>query len=98
MNRLLPGTAKETLKIMLPIVGVGVLMMSAVFLAKAPIQQLIGGDKYNLFGLMSLVVVGALVYLPAIFLTQRALLTEIIQMVLSVLGPRLRRIGFAHQR
>ncbi len=98
MDRVFPGTAKETLKISFPMIGSGVVMMAAVLGAKTPLQQLLNGGVATPLGLICLVTIGTLVYLVAMIILQRAFLTEIIQMVLSVVVPRLRRVGFAAQR
>lgn len=97
MNSILPGTAKQTLKSLFSMIAPGVVMAAVVFMAKAPIRQILGGEL-NLVGLIGLVAIGAVVYLALIFLTQRALLTEIIRMILSVLGPRFQRLGFVTQQ
>ncbi len=87
VNTFLPGSGKLTLKALVSPLVAGVMMMTAVFVVKVPIQQLVGG-QYNFPGLFLLIGVGGVFYLPLTYLTQKDLITEIWNMAFSIIGRR----------
>ena len=70
VNTLLAGSARETAKAIVPSLGAGLLMYLAVIGLKS---QLLGfwGEQYGFPGLFTLILLGALVYTPVVFVVQR---------------------------
>jgi lipopolysaccharide exporter len=89
LNRLLPGTGPKSGLAILPAVIAGGAMTVGVHLSKAPLYHLMG-NQHNLFTLVGMVVIGALIYVLAAFFLQRALILEAVDLVLSVFTGRLR--------
>ena len=90
VNKILPGSAAKTFSAMVPVFFSGGVMGLAVYLAKAPVLQLVGVPKYNTLALIIIVSIGAVVYLTATFITQRALVMEMWNLGLSIVKPKLR--------
>jgi hypothetical protein len=88
VNTILPGTVKSTLKIAVPILCNGIGMALVVQWAKTPVAAFFG-DLFNLRALFSLMGIGAVVYLTLSFLTQRNLMREISQILLTLLPAKL---------
>lgn len=84
VERILPGTAIKTLIQALPFLFAGGLMSAAILGAQDAVIQLMGGE--NSLALLSLIVLGALVYLALIFVLQRPLVFELYELVISALG------------
>jgi len=96
-NTLVPGTARDTVKVMGSMLFIGALMGSVVFAAKLYALQASGGTL-NFIGLILLVALGAIVYVTALFIWQRAFITEMFNIGLAVIGPKLKMKRFAPQR
>jgi hypothetical protein len=92
VNRLLPGTALKMGLAILPAVVAGGIMVVGVQLSKVPLLRLADGD-HTLITLGAMIAIGALLYILTAFLTQRALIKEAIDVVLSVFIGR-RRMAF----
>lgn len=95
-NTILPGSAATSLRATLPILGTAFAMFGTVQLIRIPLVTLLGE---TIVALLLLVVMGVLVYGVGVFLAQRALLFEIIQVVLLIvdkkgrLAPLAARLG-----
>ncbi len=94
VNKLLPGTGSQTLRLNIPFTIAGGLMAIVVHLAKGPVHQLTGGEQ-NFISLGLLVAIGALIYLSITFLLQRALLKEMLALAIQTLGLEKRFPQFA---
>lgn len=127
-NKLVPGTAKQTLSVMTSMVIIGMVMACMLIVTKLVIIQvshvpenlleLIVNADYakilgflrhmmplswldfiltpapvNEAGLAVMVMLGALVYFIAVMIGQRAFAMEIIQMVLTIFGPKFKRFS-----
>ncbi|HRW10730.1 MAG TPA: lipopolysaccharide biosynthesis protein [Caldilineaceae bacterium] len=88
VEQILPGSARETAKITLPILGIGLVMMLGVQLAKFPVEEF-WGTLFSVPALLSLVATGALLYLIGLVLTQRDIIVEMRQTVIELLPKRL---------
>jgi len=88
VERVLPGSAKVTLQTAFPIWGIGLLMVLCVELAKVPVAEMFG-SLFTVLSLLTLVATGMVVYLVALALTQRELITEIWQIGMVLLPKRL---------
>jgi len=90
VNRILPGTAWPTLRAFVPFLSAGAVMVVVVQMLK-PVIMPLAGDTYALLGLLALVAIGAVVYIGLIFLLQKALMIELINLFISAfsLGGRL---------
>jgi O-antigen/teichoic acid export membrane protein len=84
-NTILPGSAAGSLRATRPILATAVFMFGAVALARIPVVNLLGE---TIWALLALVVLGVLVYGVGAFLAQRALLFEIIQVVLLIVDKK----------
>jgi hypothetical protein len=84
-NTILPGSAAGSLRATWPILATAVVMFGAVALARIPVVNLLGE---TIWALLALVVIGVLVYGVGAFLAQRALLFEIIQVVLLIVDKK----------
>lgn len=96
VDRLLPGTAAGTLRSVLPSLLCGIIMAAAVHFAAQPVFAIAGGE--NWVALLLLIAIGALTYLASLLLFQRALVREVVGLLVEVLGlhkrfPRLARVG-----
>lgn len=96
VNRILPGTAVKTLRVNLPFLFAGGIMAVAVQLSKGPVFSIAGGE--NWISLTILVAIGALVYLSLVFLLQRALIVEILTLVVAALDLERRAPRLVPQR
>lgn len=88
VNSILPGTAKKTFRIMVPILLNGIVMMLAMQLMKGWTVDLFGSLN-TLGGLASLIGVGAIVYTILLFLTQRKIIYELWQILIDIMPRRL---------
>ncbi len=86
INTLLPGTAKATLKITMPILLSGIIMALGVHFVKVPVAKFFG-NLDNLPALLTLVGTGVVIYLVLLLITQRDLIRELWQ-ILRALVPR----------
>lgn len=93
VNSLLPGTARQTLRTLVPPLTATLLMMAAVQFAKAPLLQLLHAPDHNVLSLSGLIVLGAVIYLGVTFIMQRALMMELMQLGLAAIGGRRRRLA-----
>lgn len=95
VNRVLPGVAKASLRDFVPFVVVGTVMAVSVQLLK-PYVMSWAGETYALLGVLVLVAIGAIIYLALIFLAQRDLIIELIELTVSAisLGERFPRFSF----
>jgi PST family polysaccharide transporter len=84
VNQILPGTASKSLIQSIPFLVAGGLMGLVVLLIQRSIIDLIGGE--NVAALFMLIVVGALVYISAIVILQRALVLELYELFIKALG------------
>ena len=98
VNQILPGTARQTLIQSLPFMLSGGLMAIGVLLLEGPIVKVAGGE--NLIALILEILVGALIYIGATLLLQRALVMEIYELTVKALGfdRRWPRLLPAHSR
>ena len=96
-NTLIPGTARETARVMGSMLSIGFIMAVVVYIAKLYVDHMTVGT-INFIGLMLLVFLGAIVYVGALFIGQRAFVMEIIHIGLAVLGPKLRLNRIVPQR
>jgi O-antigen/teichoic acid export membrane protein len=87
VNRLLPGIAPKMFPAILPATSAGIVMMIGVHLSKTPLSQIAGGEQ-NLFTLVAMVAIGALLYLSTAFLAQRTLILEAMSVALAVFRGR----------
>jgi len=84
VERILSGTAVKTVVQALPFLLAGGLMSLAVVLLWGPVVQLTGGE--NIAALITLIAIGALVYLGVVVLLQRALVLELYELFIKALG------------
>jgi len=84
-NTILPGSAAGSLRATWPILATAVVMFGVVALARIPVVNLLGE---SIGALLALVVLGVLAYGVGAFLAQRALLFEIIQVVLVIVDKK----------
>lgn len=96
VNTLLPGSALKTLTGSLPFLAAGALMAVGVQMLRTPVYLLTGGE--NLFSLILLIGVGALIYLSLIVVLQRTFILELLELTNSALGNRLPIGRFLAQR
>jgi len=88
VHTLLPGTAQQTLRSMIPPLSAGLAMFGSVHLSKPFVLQLVGCN-WNILGLVLLIVIGSAVYLGLNFILQRAVIGEMLQLALTaVVGKR----------
>jgi O-antigen/teichoic acid export membrane protein len=85
VNRLLPGTARQTMMLNFPFAITGGLMALGVQLAKVPLLQQTGGE-YNIISLVLLIAIGGLIYLSLTLILQRELLKEIFGLMSKAIG------------
>lgn len=90
VNHILPGTARRTGVVAIPVIIAGTAMTASVLLAK-PLLAQIGGGEYTIVTLCLLVGLAAVVYLTITFVLQRALLLEIWQLGLTAIGGKRKR-------
>lgn len=76
VNRLLPGTAQQTLRALAPPFIAGGAMAAVVMLVKGPLTEMAGGEQ-NLVTLFAMVGIGAAVYLSLAFFLERKLILEV---------------------
>lgn len=88
VNRIMPGSAEQTAKIALPILGTGLIMMAGVHLAKIPIADLFG-TLFSIPALLTLIATGGVLYCIGLALTQRDIIVEVWQTGLALLPKRL---------
>lgn len=86
-NRVLPGSARGSLVAMMPTLFVSLLMFGLVFLVRQPVVGQLG---VTIWSLIILVVLGVVVYGAGMLVVQRALVLEILRMVLAVLDKNQR--------
>jgi O-antigen/teichoic acid export membrane protein len=91
VNTLLNGIWTKMIQAIMPALFAAGMMILTVQLAEDPLAQIAGGH-HNLLTIVTLVGVGAIVYLLAAFLTQRVLIMETVTLMLSVLKRR--RLAF----
>jgi PST family polysaccharide transporter len=84
MNMILPGTARQTVWIAMPILIVGVMMLIGVNWAKPLITTLLGNEM-SIAALSLILAVGAVIYLTASTFTQWSLLREVFAVFVSSL-------------
>jgi PST family polysaccharide transporter len=84
MNTILPGTARKTFVIALPILLAGLLMLGGVYWVKPYVLHLTSGQE-NLWSLLTMIGVGGIIYGSVSLFTQRALMREVSNIVLSAL-------------
>jgi len=87
VDRLIPGTLGPTLKLMLLYLVLGGIMMAGVYFAKPFVEGYFGGTA-DLFALIVLVLIGAVIYCGLIALTQWSLVVELLDMFRDVLRSR----------
>ena len=85
IHKILPDTALKVLPASFPAIAASILMMGVVQISKTPLQQWAGG-QHTLLTLILLILIGATVYGVTLLLTQRSLIEEIIQLLISTLG------------
>lgn len=83
-ERIIPGAAVAALRAFVPFLAVGLVMAIVVQLLKPIIMPL--GGAYPLLAVLALVAIGAVVYLGLIFMVQKDLVIELIQLSVSALG------------
>ncbi len=88
-NRLLPGTAKQSVGLMLVASVNGLMMAVAMVAAKYALVDNSAGEL-DLLGLILVLLAGAACYCLAIFVTQRVFLQELLELVVSMLRRRTR--------
>lgn len=93
VNSLLPGTGTKMISAVISPLAASAIMILAVYLAKVPLVQIIG-EEHDLMMITSMVLVGAVSYLLPIFLMQRELILELIQLLRSVFVRK--RTQFVH--
>ena len=84
VERILPRTALKTLTNWLPFVLAGGVMSAAVLLSQDLVIRLAGGE--NAAAVVSLIVIGALVYVALIWVLQRPLVVELYELFVKALG------------
>ncbi len=85
VNQIIPGIIGPTLRSFVPFLVVGTVMAVVVQLLK-PVILPLGGEGSGLIAVLTLVAIGAIVYLGLIFLVQKDLVVELIQLFVSALG------------
>lgn len=88
VERILPGSAAKTAKISLTILAMGLIMLVAVEMAKAPLTESFG-TLYSIPALLILIAIGAVVYLAGLAVTQRGIIREIWQTFAELMPKRL---------
>lgn len=88
VNVLLPGSAKKTVWAISPAIGAGVLMYFVVASLKPQLLS-IWGEQYGFPGLFSLILLGGLIYAPAILILQWKLVKEILVLLKTMLAKRI---------
>lgn len=83
VNKILPGTARQTLKQSIPFLVSGVMMAVGLLLLQDPILYLAGGP--NSLALLLQITVSALIYVAMILLLQRDLVIETYELVILAL-------------
>ncbi len=83
VNQILPGTARKMFVQSLPFIGAGTIMAVGLLLLRDTIVKMLGGP--NTLSLIVVVGWGALLYLAATLLLQRALVTEILETLVKAL-------------
>lgn len=84
VNQILPGTAVKTFVQSVPFFLAGGLMALGVLLLQGPIIQMVNGR--SIIGLLLIILVGALIYIAAILVLQRALVLELYELTIRALG------------
>ena len=84
VDRILPRSAVETLRAFVPFLSAGTAMAIIVELLK-PVIMPLAADPYAIVGLLALVVIGAVVYMGLIFLLQKELMIELLQLLFAAL-------------
>jgi O-antigen/teichoic acid export membrane protein len=97
VNKLLPGTAVRTFTDNFSFVIMGILMGIIVKFAEAPVLQLVGGE-HNLLSLLILVFIGAVIYGGLVFIFQRSLVIDILELLVKSLKLEKRLPRFVPQR
>lgn len=88
VNAILPGTAKSTFKMAMPILFSGLIMMVGIQIGKHFVTEVFGG-LYNISAILALVSIGATLYFLMLFITQRQIMIELWQIFLESLPRRL---------
>ena len=84
---ILPLQTIDLVRAILPTVLIAGAMAACVFAAKAPLRSWLGPDHIVLL-LLSLILVGAIVYPALLLLTARPLVFETLQLVKETIGMR----------
>jgi O-antigen/teichoic acid export membrane protein len=83
VNKILPGTARQTFFQSLPFMAAGGFMALGVLWLQGPIIALSGGP--NLLALILLIALSAIIYIAAIWLLQRDLVLETYELIIKSL-------------
>jgi PST family polysaccharide transporter len=89
VNKFLPKAAAKMIPTIVPGLFAGTIMIAAVELSKPLIAQILG-SQHSVISVIFLVAVGAVVYLTTIYLLQRRLIFETIEVFVSALRRRSR--------
>jgi len=84
VNQILPGTARKTLALGIPFLLSGGVMALGIALLQGPIMNTFGG--VSVAALIVVVIWGALLYVAATVVLQRALVLEVIEVLIKALG------------
>lgn len=84
VNQILPGTARKLIVYSLPFFASGTIMAVGILLLRETIIQTFGG--VNSLSLIAVVLWAAFLYIAATILLQRALITEIYEVLVKALG------------
>jgi len=88
VERILPGSARATVKTSVTILVTGMIMLVGVQLAKAPLLEHFG-TLASIPALLALVAIGSAIYLAGLAVTQRDILREIWQTMGALIPKRL---------
>ena len=84
VNQILPGTARGTLALSLPFAMAGGLMALGIWLLQPALIRALGG--MNVAALVAVILWGAFLYIAATVVLQRALVREILDVLIKSLG------------
>jgi len=82
VHTVLPGTASRMIAAATPALGASAVMMLGVHLSKEPLL-IAGGGAHSLLSLGAMVGIGVVLYAGVLFLVQRSLVLEVIDLALS---------------